>query len=136
MEQDSKNIHKLIFFDGICHLCNGFVDFLLSCERDPLFYFAPLQGVTAAKYLSPEQIQKLDSVVLWDQGVTYEKSAAVLKILTGLGGVYRVFALGWLLPAFLRDGLYDFIARHRYSWFGKRDSCRLPTSEEKTYLLP
>jgi len=136
MEQDIKNIQKLILFDGHCHLCNGFVDALISRDKKHRFYFAPLQGSTASKYISASQVEKLDSVILWEQSITYERSTAILKILTGLGGVYKLFAVGWLVPTFLRDGIYNFIAQHRYLWFGRREFCRFPTPEEKNYLLP
>lgn len=126
----------LIFFDGICHLCNGFVDKVLQADHKQIFLFAPLQGETAAKLLSPQEREDLESVILVEGGRKYKSSAAVLRILVELGGVYRLFALAYLIPAFIRDPFYLWVAKNRYAWFGKRDFCRLPEPQEKDRLLP
>lgn len=126
----------IIFFDGVCHLCNGFVDAVILRDSRALFQFAPLQGSTAQKMLTPQEQQSLDSVILWQNQEKYQRSDAILKIFVSLGGVYKLFALGFLIPSFLRDGIYSWVARHRYGWFGKRDFCRLPTASEKDRLLP
>jgi len=126
----------IIFFDGICHLCNGFVDKVIQLDRKAQFQFAPLQGETAKKTLTSEELQQLETVVLLESTKKYHRSEAVLRILTRLGGPYRLFALGYLLPAFLRDALYSWVAKNRYSWFGKREFCRLPEPHEKERLLP
>lgn len=74
-------------------------------------------------------------MVLWTQGQYFEKSDAVLMILPQLGGVWNVFRMGWIFPRGLRDWIYDFVAKNRYVLFGKRDSCRLPTPEERALFL-
>ena len=130
---DSKNV---IFFDGVCHLCNGFVDAVISRDKKHRFLFAPLQGRTAEQLLSLEDRKNLETVIYREKNQTYYRSAAVLKILTNLGGIYQVFWLGWIIPGFIRDALYKIIAKNRYAWFGQREICRLPTAEEKDYLLP
>jgi predicted DCC family thiol-disulfide oxidoreductase YuxK len=127
---------KIIFFDGVCHLCNGFVDFLIRADKKRKFFFAPLQGETSSNLLSAEKRQKLETVIYYDRGVLHEESDAILKIFSDLGGAYRILSLGRLLPRFLRNGVYRWVARHRYGWFGEREFCRLPQPEEKTYLLP
>lgn len=136
MEKVNLKMKNVIFFDGVCHLCNGFVDSVISRDKQHRFLFAPLQGATAAELLASQDRERLDSVVYFQNGRTYYRSTAIVKVLTGLGGVYRLFGLAWLLPRPLRDFFYDIIARYRYSWFGKRDFCRIPLPEEKSYLLP
>lgn len=126
----------IIFFDGICHLCNGFVDFALRKDLKQHFQFAPLQGETAAKLLTPEERNALDSVILVSNGQKYFRSDAILKVLTDFGGIYRLLAVGYVLPTWLRNALYNWIAKNRYAWFGQRDICRLPTPAEKDRLLP
>jgi len=126
----------IIFFDGICHLCNGFVDKVMQRDPHAHFQFAPLQGETAAKLLSSAERLQLDTVILWKDGKKYYRSEAVLKILVKLGGVYSLFALGYFLPPFVRNALYTWVAKNRYSWFGQRETCRLPGPHEKNRLLP
>src|SRR6202051_4018134 len=122
----------IVFFDGVCHLCNGFVDQVISRDHRAHFQFASLQGETAGKFLTAEESQALETIILLDaKGTKYKRSTAVLRILTQLGGFYRIFALGYLIPAGLRDWIYAGTARNRYSWFGQRDLCRLPTPEER-----
>lgn len=126
----------IIFFDGLCHLCNGFVDFTLRKDLKEHFQFAPLQGETAAKLLTDKERHELASVILLMNGQKYLRSEAVLRVLTDFGGVYRLFAVGYLLPAPLRNAIYNWVAKNRYAWFGQRETCRLPTPEEKNRLLP
>lgn len=126
---------QIIFFDGLCNLCNAFVDFLIKRDKDLNFSFAPLQGETARQKLPAGQPAKLNSVVLWNQGEILEKSDAALMILQQLGGLWWLMRVFWVVPAFLRDLVYDFVAANRYRFFGKRETCRLPTPEEKARFL-
>jgi predicted DCC family thiol-disulfide oxidoreductase YuxK len=125
-----------IFFDGVCHLCNSFVDAVI--QRDPAgqFVFAPIQGETAEKMLTPEERSRIETVILIAGGIKYHRSEAVLRVLVGLGGRYKFFLLGFIIPTFLRDKIYAWVARHRYAWFGQRDFCRLPEAHERQRLLP
>lgn len=125
----------IIFFDGFCILCNGFVDFVLKRDKLAHFRFASLQGQTAASVLKAECIDGLRSIVLLDESGCYQRSDAVLRILLVLGGVYRLLWLCKLIPRPLRDFVYDFVAKHRYRWFGKRAACRVPLPEEKGRIL-
>lgn len=126
----------LIFFDGICHLCNAFVDKVIQKDQKSYFQFASLQGETAKKTLTSEEISRFESVILLENNQKYHRSEAVLRILTKLGGAYKLFALAYLIPSFLRDHIYSWVAKNRYAWFGQRERCRLPTPEEKSRLLP
>lgn len=126
----------IVFFDGDCHLCNGFVDALITRDKHRRLLFAPLQGETAKQTLSIPDRDNLDTVVYFESGRLFRRSTAALKILFRLGGFYRLCVLGLFVPLFLRDGVYNWIAKNRYSWFGKRDFCRIATAEERAYLLP
>lgn len=126
---------QIIFFDGVCNLCNAFVDFLIRRDKDQNFFFAPLQGETARLKLPEGQPAKLNSVVLWNQGEVLEKSDAALMILQQLGGPWWLMRVFWVVPSFLRDLAYDFVAANRYRFFGKRETCRLPTPAEKARFL-
>ncbi len=130
------NSQTIIFFDGVCHLCNGFVDLLIRLDRKHKLKFAPLQGTTAAQVLSAQDRSSLESVILWDQQKTYYQSSAILQIFRRLGGPFSLLIIFQLIPKAWRNGLYTKIAANRYQWFGTREFCRLPTSEEKEYLLP
>jgi predicted DCC family thiol-disulfide oxidoreductase YuxK len=122
---------QIIFFDGVCLLCNGFVDFLLKRDLEGHFKFAPLQG-EQAKALVPQNMREgMDTVVLWSQGQVFTRSEAALMILTQLGGLWWFTRVGWLVPLVLRDFVYKFVSRRRYAWFGKSDPCRLPTGAER-----
>jgi len=126
---------RIIFFDGVCTLCNHFVDILIQQDKNHQFYFASLQSKTAEQLLTKQDLG-LDTIVFLDQTQTFKKSSAVLRILFHLGGLWMVLSiLASVLPTTLRDLIYDLIARHRYRFFGKKESCRLPTAEEKPFFL-
>lgn len=126
---------RIIFFDGVCGLCNAFVDFVMARDRGGFFRFATLQGETAAERLGPDR-GDLRTVVLIEGPVHYHKSEAALRIIAGLGGAWSAARLMLLLPRGLRDRGYDFVAAHRYRWFGKKDACRMPTAGELARFLP
>jgi predicted DCC family thiol-disulfide oxidoreductase YuxK len=125
----------IIFFDGVCGLCNRFVDFIIKADKKQQFLFAPLQGKTFKMLVETEKLTLPDSVVLYTKGKFHTKSNAALKIMTTLGGIYLVAKICYLLPTFLRDKLYDFVAKKRYRLFGKKETCRLPSPEEKFRFL-
>lgn len=127
---NQPNERPVIFFDGVCNLCNGFVDFLLRRDREGLFEFAPLQGATARR-LVPRESASLDSIVLWNQGEVTHGADAALLVLERLGGFWGLARVGWLVPASLRGWVYRAVARNRYALFGRRDTCRLPTPAER-----
>lgn len=126
---------RILFFDGTCNLCNGFVDFLIGQKAD--LSFASLQGSTA-EHLVPEHLKvKLSTVVYLRDGEFLTQSEAVASVLYDLGGSYTL--IGSFLrvcPSFITNGLYQLISKRRYGLFGKRDTCRLPKPEEQAYFLP
>lgn len=133
----SPGLLPVIFFDGVCGLCNHWIDFVLSRDRNRLFHFAPLQGETARDWLKMGPHEELSSVVLLDARGIHRKTDAVWRMLVQLGGVCRIAGrLLRLVPRPVRNWGYDFVARHRYRWFGKKESCRLPTPDERARFLP
>jgi hypothetical protein len=128
----------IVFFDGVCNLCNGAIDWLVRHDRKRQIQYASLQGTTAAQIV-PDHLNEgdPDSILVWVDGAVLSRSDAVLKILSYLSPGYRFLATtGKIVPRFLRDSIYKWVARNRYRWFGKRDSCRLPTPEERATFLP
>jgi len=129
--------HPVLYFDGVCGLCSRAVDFVMRHDRKGWFRFAPLQGETAAVRLTSNDVADLQSMVLVTEQGTYRRSAAAVRILWQLGGLW--WLLGWLLwiiPRPLRDLAYGSVARMRYRLFGKHETCRLPTPEERERFLP
>ncbi|GAA3989184.1 thiol-disulfide oxidoreductase DCC family protein [Hymenobacter antarcticus] len=131
----------IIFFDGVCNLCNGFVQFVIRQDPKGRFRFAALQSEAGQALLAtygltpPAGAAELDSVLLLSGGQFYSHSSAVLRIARGLGGVWALAGVGGLLPRAWRDALYRFIARNRYRWFGRQESCMLPTPELRARFL-
>jgi predicted DCC family thiol-disulfide oxidoreductase YuxK len=129
--------HPILFFDGVCGLCNASVDALLKRDRSGALRFAPLQGETAARLLPEEDIRGLKSLVLIDSAGVHRRSGAVVRVLRHLGGRYRFYgALLWTIPRPLRDLGYRVVSRLRYRLFGKKETCRLPTPKERERFLP
>ena len=110
---------------------------MMRFDTDERFFFSALQSDTASKHLSPEQTRALESLVLLENGKALEKSTAVIRVLRHLGGPWAVIAGAiQIAPTRLSDGVYDWVARHRYGWFGTKESCRIPSaSERKRFLL-
>lgn len=125
---------KVILFDGICGLCNAWVDFVQRRKRGKIFKFATLQGNFAQSRV-PQAVQSLDSVVLISGDRIFYKSSAAIRILCDLGGFWKLSSFFLVIPSFLRDGMYDLVAFNRYRLFGKLESCRMPTAEENESFL-
>ena len=126
---------RIVFFDGVCGLCNRFVDRLLRVDPKGLLRFAPLQGSTAHERLPAGMADAMESIVYLRDGVVLQRSDAALRILVDLGGWRVLYRALFIVPRFLRDAVYAWIARNRYRWFGKRDACRLPTPEERARFM-
>jgi len=128
---------SIIYFDGLCNLCDGFVRFLVARDKHHRYRFASLQGETARTRLA-ERFRADDpqTVVLEEPKRFRTRSDAVIAILSGLGGLWRLSAVLRLVPRRLRDALYDHVARTRFDRYGRRDACRIPTPEERERFLP
>jgi predicted DCC family thiol-disulfide oxidoreductase YuxK len=125
----------ILFFDGLCPLCDGAVRWLLRADRHGRLRFAPLQGATATQRLPPRSSLP-DALVLWTPAGIRVRSDAVLGALEATGGLRVAYRLLRLLPRPLRDWLYDAVARRRTRWFGRWDACRVPTAAERQRFLP
>jgi predicted DCC family thiol-disulfide oxidoreductase YuxK len=126
---------KVIFFDGYCGLCNGFVDFVMKIDKAGVFKFSPLQSDFAKANLKLEDIQQLKSVVVLIDGKTFRKAQAVMKVFAELQGGWKALSILGLLPSGILNLGYDLVAENRYRLFGKRETCRLPTPEERTRFI-
>ena len=126
----------IVFFDGVCGLCNAVVDVLLRADRRQILRFAPLQGETAARLLRLGPGDTLDTIRLLDERGAHDKSTAALRICGHLGGPWHLARALWLIPRPWRDLVYGWVARNRYAWFGKKTACRLPTAAERARFLP
>lgn len=129
--------HPILFFDGVCGLCNASVDFVMKRDTKDVFRYAPLQGETAAAHLSANDREDLNSVVLKTSEGLSRHSSAIVRILWKLPGIWPVLGtLLWLIPRPIRNFGYRLVAKNRYRFFGKKETCRLPTAEEIGRLLP
>ena len=129
---------KIILFDGVCNLCNGAVTFIIKHDKKDTFRFASLQSEIGKKLISERGMnpEQLDSIILIDPGVAYyQKSTAALEISRELSGGYSLLKNFLFIPEGLRDGIYNFVARNRYKWYGKKESCMIPTPELKSKFL-
>ena len=136
MEVHALPDHPIVFFDGVCGLCNATVDRLLRWDRRGVLRFAPLQGATAERLLSTRLTVHMDTLVLCDAQGIHLRSEAVLRTAAYLGPPWRLFTVLRVVPRRLRDGVYDLIARRRYRWFGRKQICRLPLPHERGLFLP
>ena len=117
----------IVFFDGVCNLCQGSVRYLIKHDKKGVLKFASLQGNYAKDFVNETEIQSMQSILYFDGKMLYKKSTAVLKLSSLLGGWHQLLLLGYILPRFVRDWLYNIVAKNRYRWFGKKDQCMLPS---------
>jgi len=127
----------ILFFDGICNLCNGAVQFVIKRDKEKKFLFASLQSLAGKKAILDNMGYgpNVDSMLLFIHNRYYIKSSAFLHVLQQLGGMWKLCAIGFLIPRFVRDRLYDWVAKNRYRWFGKRNECMMPTDELKSRFI-
>ena len=132
------NNKKIILFDGVCNLCDSAVQFIIKHDKKDIFRFVALQsdlGKQICSYIGVDQT-KIDSIILYNPGVAYYyKSSAAIEIAEELGGVYHLISIFKILPEKLRNYIYDYIAKNRYKWYGKKESCMIPTPELKAKFL-
>lgn len=127
----------LILFDDMCNFCNFWVDFIIDRDRNKHFRFASLHSNVAQKILKEKNLDLLnsDTIVLVLNDIVFTKSSAALHIAKRLDGIWKLVYVFSIVPKPMRDLVYDLIARNRYKWFGKRDSCRIPIYEDRDRFL-
>ncbi|HLN20127.1 MAG TPA: thiol-disulfide oxidoreductase DCC family protein [Bacteroidales bacterium] len=127
----------ILFFDGVCNLCNGLVKFIIRHDRKGTVMFSSLQSEAASKFLSRYSFNgKIpDSVIFLSGNRIYLKSSAILQLLKVTGGLLRLFYIFRIVPRFIRDFVYDFVARNRYRVFGKRNECMIPGPDVRKRFL-
>ncbi len=128
---------NILLFDGVCNLCNGAINFIIDHDPKGHFKFAALQSEFGQQKLLElgYNTESFDSLVLLSQGQVYKKSSAALRIAKKLNGLYPLLYAFIIVPPFLRHWVYDIIAKNRYKWWGKRDSCRMPTPELRSRFV-
>lgn len=136
MSDTHRDQHPIVFFDGVCGLCNGFVDRLIRWDRNKVLRYATLQGATAHTQLPKELTTNLSTIVYYDGQRSWTKSGAALRALIRIGGLWKLAAIFLLVPTVIRDVVYDLVARNRYQWFGRHETCRIPSPEERRLFLP
>ena len=136
--QDLPKNKKIILFDGVCNLCNGAVQFIIKHDKKDIFRFVALQselGIEICKYIGVNPT-KIDSIIFYNPGVAYYfKSSVAIEIAEELGGIYSLISILKIFPEKLLNYFYDYIARNRYKWYGKKESCMIPTPELKAKFL-
>lgn len=124
---------KVVIFDGECILCNRALSILIKIDRHKILRYTSLQGEYVKRLSLPND---MDSIIFYNEGQLYYKSTAILKILRSLGGVWVVVNMSYVIPMGMRDYLYDIVAKFRYKFFGKMESCRMSKEEEKALFIP
>lgn len=136
-----KNLpeHKqLILFDGVCNLCNSSVQFVIKNDKKDKFMFAPLQSEVGKQIIEKFNVDtsKTDSILLYSKEKDLKsKSTAALLVAKQLGFPINIWSVFLLVPAFFRNWVYDYIAKNRYKWFGKKEACMIPTPELKAKFM-
>jgi predicted DCC family thiol-disulfide oxidoreductase YuxK len=129
-------VDRIILFDGVCNLCNNSVKFIIKRDTSGYFKFASLQGETGQRLLKKHSLNyDLNSFVLIEKEKVYIKSSAALRVCSQLDGAWLLLSIFRFLPPLFRDFLYDIVAKNRYKWFGKEESCILPLPKWKQRFL-
>lgn len=129
---------KIILFDGVCNLCNSSVQFVIKRDKKDLFRYAALQSEVGQQLVAERHIDtcQVDSIILIEPGVAYyTKSDAALEIAQDLGGLWKMSAIFTWVPQSIRNAVYDFVAKNRYKWFGRKEACMIPTPELRAKFL-
>ena len=129
--------HPVVMFDGVCNYCNAMVNFVIREDKQKVFQFAALQSDKGQELLKQYNLpqQNFNSFVLIDNGKAFTSSTAGLKVINKLPWYWRWGQIFWIVPAFIRDGVYNIIAKNRYKWFGKKEVCMIPTPDVRNRFL-
>lgn len=129
---------KIILFDGVCNLCDNAVQYVIKNDKKDIFRFVALQSDLGKKILNYLNVDtsKMDSIILYEPGIAYfYKSDAALEIVKDLNVFLKWSIIFKIIPSSLRNPIYDYVARNRYKWYGKKDACMIPTPELKAKFL-
>ena len=134
---NNKECHPIILFDGICNLCNASVQYVIRHDSKQIFRFASLQSRFGQEILSNNNlpVNDFNSFVLFDDNKVFTRSTAALKVARKLNGFIKLLYAFIIIPKFIRDAIYNIIAKNRYKWFGKKNECMIPTAELKSLFL-
>jgi predicted DCC family thiol-disulfide oxidoreductase YuxK len=140
MKDPNLKNKKIVFFDGVCNLCNSFVNHVISKDAQHIIFYSSLQSEKTAELLAPFNVtvneQNLSTIYFYENGALYQQSTAVLKVYKNLGGGYKLVGnILMVIPVSLRNFIYNFFARNRYRFFGRKETCRLPSKEEKDQFV-
>lgn len=135
-DQKNKQFAATVLFDGVCNFCSGWVQFIIHRDPQKIFRFASLQSQIGNELLAQHHIKpSLDTIVLIENGQCYTESTAILRICKKLKGPWKSLYLLLVVPKPIRDRVYKWFAKNRYRWFGKQESCMLPTPEIRERFL-
>jgi predicted DCC family thiol-disulfide oxidoreductase YuxK len=137
LTSETDNNQLIILFDGVCNLCSSSVQFVIKHDKKKQFRFASLQSAFGQKTLSENNLSTTDlsSFILLENGKLYTKSTGALRVVKRLGGAWPLLYGFIIVPPFLRNAVYNWVAKNRYKWFGKQESCWLPTPELKARFI-
>jgi predicted DCC family thiol-disulfide oxidoreductase YuxK len=133
----SEEKHAIVLFDGVCNFCNDRINFIIRHDKKDYFRFAALQSEIGKKVLADHHVHlpDLDTFVLVENNKTYDRTSAALRIAKKLNGLWPLLFAFIIVPPFIRDIVYKIIAKNRYKWWGKKESCMIPTPEVRAKFL-
>ena len=133
----SEQDNPVILFDGVCNLCNASIQFVIKHDKKKLFRFASLQSSFGEKILTQNNLSAdfFNSFILFEKNIIYSRSTAALLVAKRLSGFIKILYAFIIVPKFIRDAVYNFIAANRYKWFGKKEACWLPAPALKDLFL-
>ncbi len=137
LHMDNAKPKYVILFDGVCNFCNSSVQFVIKRDTKQQFRFASLQSQYGQQILAQHQLpqNEFNSFIFIENGEIYTKSTAALRVAKQLSGLWPMLFGFIIIPSFIRDAVYNFIAQNRYRWFGKREACMLPSPQQRQLFL-
>ena len=135
MNTNNYKAHQIIVFDGLCNLCNSSVNYIIKHDNKNRFYFAASQTEKGKELLKNIGLNDITTIVLIENTKIYYKSSAALRIAKHLNGIIPLLYVLILVPPFIRNAIYDFVVKNRYRWFGRRESCMIPTEKTKSKFI-
>lgn len=129
--------NPILLFDGVCNLCNGFVQFVVKRDPEGIFRFASLQSDAGRELMKKHGFNpdEINTVIMVEEDKVYTRSDVPLKVVRQFSGFWPILYGFTIIPKGIRDAIYNWIAQNRYKWFGKKDQCMIPTPELKSRFL-